>query len=371
MSENGSRDGVYTTPHREEVPCRLLRVGPVAPDVPSHPLLEYDLVRDEISGRELLRVRVDASGRERPRERVRAFAALDNEILAGVRVARIANGSPPPELGGLVGYHDDPTEPFALLEPYRGESMDLLARRRQLFDEEQHAFREGLLRALSWLRSCEVVHRDIRPRTVRWDTARRSVQLCGFAHATVAGTPRTAVGTEPWTSHEQRKGTGVCDPRDDLWSAGLVLFQVLSGHDVESGGLLPVEDFPGLAVELKGVFARTARDRPDVDELLSRFSGGAVPYRRGIDTRLRPGHARFEESRDRKRIAAGFSPSEPAEAPSTPLREEEPAPAGSGAPRTGGDVRPPEARRPDHLGKLALLLLVLVGAAVTLFAYFG
>lgn len=366
MNENSSPDGVYLTPFREEVPCRLTRVRPQDPDPRTHPLLERDLVRDEVSGRELLRIRVRAPQRGRPQERVRAFTALDNEILAGVRLARIANGSPPAELSRLVGYHDDPGAPFALLEPYRGEPLDVLLRRRQLFEAEQSAFREGLLRALGWLRSCEVVHRDIRPGTVRWDTELKSVQLCGFSHATVAGTPRAAVGSEPWASHEQRLGTGSCDPRDDVWSAGLVLFQALSGHDVESGGLLPLAAFPGLAADLQDVFATSAHARPGADDLLERFSGSAVPYRRRIDAHLKPGRARFDEGRARKRAASGEPPPEHGAATATvpprgPERVEpaSPAPVPTAAPPAG------------RWGALVLLLVALVGAAVTLFAYFG
>ncbi|WP_435108617.1 protein kinase domain-containing protein [Nocardiopsis synnemataformans] len=367
MNENSSPDGVYLTPLREEVPCRLARIRTEGPDPRTHPLLERDLVRDEVSGRELLRVRVRATRRERPQERVRAFAALDNEILAGVRLARIANGSPPVELSRLVGYHDDPGTPFALLEPYRGEPLGSLLRRRQLFEAEQSAFREGLLRALSWLHSCEVVHRDIRPGTVRWDTELKSVQLCGFSHATVAGTPRAAVGSEPWASHEQRLGTGTCDPRDDVWSAGLVLFQALSGHDVESGGVLPLAAFPGLAADLQDVFATNAHARPGADDLLERFSGGAVPYRLRIDAHLKPGRARFEEGRARKRAASGEPPPERGTATATvpPPRPERiqpvpPAPVPSNEPSS-----------PSRWGGLVLLLVVLVGAAVALFAYFG
>ncbi|WP_150252445.1 protein kinase domain-containing protein [Nocardiopsis deserti] len=367
MSENSPQDGFYLTPHQQQVRCRLVRVRPEDPQEPSLPLLEYDLVHDEVSGRELLRVRVNAAPGRRPGDRVRAYSALDNEILAGVRLSRVSNGAPPAELSRLVGYHDDPAEPFALLEPYRGEPVDVLLRRRQLFEAEQSAFREGLLRALSWLHSCEVVHRDIRPGTVRWDTELKSVQLCGFSHATVAGTPRAAVGSEPWASHEQRLGTGTCDPRDDVWSAGLVLFQALSGHDVESGGVLPLAAFPELAANLQDVFTTSADGRPDADSLLNRFSGGATPYRRRIDAHLKPGRARFEESRARKRAASGEPPPEHETATATvPPRGPERAESVPPAP-VPSNAAPP----PIRWGGLVLLLMVLVGAAVALFAYFG
>ncbi|WP_159944402.1 MULTISPECIES: hypothetical protein [unclassified Nocardiopsis] len=363
MNEYGSPSGVYLTPHRDEVPYRLVRIRADDTLAPAHPLLEHDLVRDEVSDRVLLRVRT--ARRERPQQRVEAFNALDNEILAGVRLARAASGSAPAELSRLVGYHDDPAEPFALLEPHVGEPLEALYRRRQLFDAERAAFREGLLRALNWLRSCEVVHRDIRPGTVRWDPDLARVQLCGFAHATVAGTPRTAVGAEPWASHEQREGTGVCDPRDDVWSAGLVLFQALSGHDVRGGGVLPLEDFPSLAVELSDVFAGTAAERPGADVLLSRFSGTATPYRHRMDAHLKPGRAEFLDRLGHKREASGYV---------APRRADEEGPAREpGGPAEPGSAPADASRRPGGRRKPVLwafyaLVPVLLAAAAILFA---
>ncbi|OLT26621.1 hypothetical protein BJF83_20560 [Nocardiopsis sp. CNR-923] len=197
--------------------------------------------------------------------------------MAGVRIAQGTDAPGPVELPRLIGYHDDPVRPFALMEPYRGEPLSTLLHRRQLFEEEQPLFRLGLFRALYVMRSLGLVHRDIRPTNVRWDEAHQSVQLCGFTCATVDGTPRAPVGQGPWASHEQRDGVGRSDHRDDVWSAALVLVQALTGHDVAGGNRLALEDHPDLAVVLRGVFGGSALQRPGADVLLGRVTGGTCP----------------------------------------------------------------------------------------------
>ncbi|MFI6577948.1 hypothetical protein ACIBFB_19330 [Nocardiopsis sp. NPDC050513] len=296
-----TEDTVYRTPDGREVRCRITPERDLPPSAPNVPLTRQ-LVRVETAGEEnvLLRLAVGRSGSAR--DRGRAFTRLDAAILAGVRIARCARGAHPPEITRLVGHRDDPVEPFALVQPRAGQPIGELLGRRQLFDEERAAFRDGLLNALSWLSAAEVVHRDIRPGTVLWDPERRTVQVCDLTSATVADVPRTVAGTPPWASHEQREGTGRCDPRDDVWSAGLLLFQVLTGHDVEAEARLPLEESGSLAAELDGVFEYRAELRPTADELVARFTGRA-PRRRPVDAELDAGHRAFDERLRRKRAA--------------------------------------------------------------------
>ncbi|GAA0978057.1 hypothetical protein GCM10009551_015720 [Nocardiopsis tropica] len=374
MNEHSAVEAAYLTPRRESARCRLVPAPDRTVDAPTHPLLDLVAVHDEVSGRDLLRLSVRPLDGERVQDRARAFAALDNEILAGVRLARASHGPPPAELSRLVGYRDDPAEPFALLEPYRGEPLDAVLGRRLLFEEERAAFREGLFRALFWLQACDVVHRDIRPGTVRWDGGGGGVQVCGFTSATVAGVARESVGVGPWASHEQRAAVGRCDPRDDVWSAGLVLFQALSGHDVSGGGILPLDGHPGLAVQLEGVFAGEAEERPGAGALLALVSGAVPPHRAGVGDHLRQGRTRFRENRERKRLAAGWVP--PDGDGSAP---EGPAPRAPAAPAAGGPPPRAAAREEEPVGGagrsgyvgLALLLVLMVAVSVALFLRFG
>ncbi|CAM3951211.1 hypothetical protein GCM10009799_09280 [Nocardiopsis rhodophaea] len=360
MSENSLREVVYTTPHGEEVACRLTEVGDFA--AASRSVLDRHLVRAEAHGRESFLLRVSVGDRRSDLERERALAELDNEILAGVRLARMAGEDYPTELSRLVGYYDDPKSPFALVEPYQGQPLRTLLDRRQLFDEERAAFRRGLLTALSWTHAVEVVHRDLRPQTVRWDPDRNQVQLCDFTSANVAGAPRAPAGGAPWAPHQQRDGVGRCDPRDDIWSAGLLLFQVLTGHDVEGEARLPLGEHRALASDLDGTFALAAADRPTADELLARLTGRSR-YRRTIGTELDAGRQRFQERLDRRRGARPVNGRGPSRGPSderqrppvTDTASERPARAGTTVPEDPLREREPVAESTEANGGTRLL----------------
>ncbi|MFW6641195.1 protein kinase domain-containing protein [Nocardiopsis algeriensis] len=358
MSTNLSPQLTYLTPFGEDVPLRPAPRTDRVPDPSADPLLRYEPVRDEITGRELLLVSVDPSSHKRPRERARAYTALDNEIMAGVRIARGSGGGPRSELSRLVGYRDDPTEPFALLEPYRGTPLPTVLHRRRLFEEEQARFRDGLFRALSLLHSWDLVHRNIRPENVRWDETDMSVQLCGLTRATVAGVPREAVGSAPWAPHEQRAGTGRCDTRDDVWSAGLVLFQAVTGHDIASSSHLPLDRYPELAALLEGVFERSAERRPGAGTLLTRATGGALPLHTGAGEHLGQGRSRFPEEARRPAGAGPEVSSADTSEGAAHGRETLPTPPGD-----GGRAKP--------WGKPLLILLGLAGAAAALFFLLG
>ncbi|MEV2277067.1 protein kinase [Nocardiopsis sp. NPDC049922] len=344
-----TEDAVYRTPDGREVRCRITPERDLPPSAPNVPLTRQ-LVRVETADEESVLLRLAVGHAGSARDRGRAFTQLDDAILAGVRIARCARGVHPPEITRLVGHHDDPVTPFALVQPHTGQPIGELLGRRQLFDEERAAFRDGLLNALSWLSAAEVVHRDLRPGTVLWDPERRTVQVCDLTSATVVGVPRAVAGTPPWASPEQREGTGWCDPRDDVWSAGLLLFQVLTGHDVEAEARLPLEDFGSLAAELGGVFEYRAELRPSADDLLERFTGRA-PRRRPVDTELSAGHRAFDERLRRRRAAA------------------ETDPGGRMSPDwlIAPEPDPPPARRYWVLGAVAGVALVVVLVALTFF----
>lgn len=302
-----------------------------------------------------------------------ALDEIDSELLAGLRLAETArlNGADPypPELSRLVGYHDDPRAPFALLEPYRGEPVAGLLAARRLFQEEREAFVAGLLRALDWTRAAGVVHRGVGPDSIRFDADRGQVQLCDFSRATVAGVARVPVGAAPWASHEQRDGTGTCDPRDDLWGAGLVLFQALTGHSVEGvvarGERLPLSRYPDVAERFGALLESTADQRPHADEVLrADRAGGVAPARRTVAAAFEADRAAFRAERRRKHPELFAAPAPVADPPAEPVPAD-PTPA----PRRDWNPWDWSAWPPWGQGVAAggavLLLVVLVVALLT------
>ena len=94
-----------------------------------------------------------------------------------------------------------------------------------------------LLDALDFAHEAGVIHRDIKPANVMLDAQRR-VKLADFGVARVQDSDRSAagtmVGTPAFMSPEQIQG-GKIDRRTDIFSAGVVLYQLLTGEQPFKG----------------------------------------------------------------------------------------------------------------------------------------
>src|SRR6267378_2179258 len=90
-----------------------------------------------------------------------------------------------------------------------------------------------VLRALEHAHQAGIIHRDIKPNNIML-TSDGVVKVADFGLAKLkdasrATTTGTTVGTPEYMSPEQLQGKEV-DQRTDLWSAGVVLYQMLSGQ---------------------------------------------------------------------------------------------------------------------------------------------
>ena len=88
--------------------------------------------------------------------------------------------------------------------------------------------------ALAWAESKHVVHRDLKPANMHLDTSGR-IKILDFGISKVADLadgltrPGESLGTPFYMSPEQIRGEG-CDTRSDLYSLGVVFFELLTGH---------------------------------------------------------------------------------------------------------------------------------------------
>lgn len=94
------------------------------------------------------------------------------------------------------------------------------------------AIGEQVATALDHAHRQQVVHRDIKPANVMFDTATQSVKVTDFGIARITGSSKTktgmVLGTPSFMSPEQLAGLHV-DGRSDLYSLGVMLFQLLTG----------------------------------------------------------------------------------------------------------------------------------------------
>lgn len=224
-----------------------------------------------------------------------SYDLLDAEIRAGIRLGqRYGSSGNPGHFPPTIGYNVDVAEPFVLLEPYCG--VPLTPRRLDL--DELREFAISLLRVLQQIAEAGVVHGAVRIASLRWDSQTRFLQLVDFEHSLRHGDPRRPMSIIPGLSREQLEGAGQADVRDDMWGAGMTIWQLAVGPHANGAEALPVQ----VQTLLHGVFADTAATRPHAMELLARLGkAGSVSRAVNPETAFYPGHQLFDEVTARKR----------------------------------------------------------------------
>lgn len=125
--------------------------------------------------------------------------------------------------------------PYIVMELVEGTLLKSIASAGPIPEEDAQRYVSGILDALEYSHRAGVVHRDIKPGNVMI-TRDGSVKVMDFGIAravsdsssTVAQTT-TILGTASYFSPEQAKGEPV-DARADLYSTGVVLYELLTGR---------------------------------------------------------------------------------------------------------------------------------------------
>ncbi|MDP2988531.1 serine/threonine-protein kinase, partial [Hydrogenophaga sp.] len=127
---------------------------------------------------------------------------------------------------------------------------------------------EQVALALEHAHRQQVVHRDIKPANVMFDTATQSVKVTDFGIARITGSSKTktgmVLGTPSFMSPEQLAGLHV-DGRSDLYSLGVMLFQLLTGSLPLKG-----DSMAALMYQIANQPAPSVRSlRPDLSQALA------------------------------------------------------------------------------------------------------
>ncbi|WP_092804842.1 Stk1 family PASTA domain-containing Ser/Thr kinase [Klenkia marina] len=199
-----------------------------------------------------------------------------------IREARAAAMLSHPNVVGVSDQGRDQGLVYLVMELVRGRTLrDLLQARGRLTVGEAFAVMEPVLAGLSAAHRAGIVHRDIKPENVLISTS-GAVKVADFGLArAVAGTGHTShtggvlIGTVAYLSPEQLE-RGRSDARSDVYAAGVVLYELLTGHPPYAGDTPlavayqhvhhdvppPSEETPSVPWQVDELVGRTTRRDP-------------------------------------------------------------------------------------------------------------
>jgi serine/threonine protein kinase len=175
-------------------------------------------------------------------------------------------------------------EPFIAMELLEGESLDTRLGRGALRPELALTITEQVLRALGEAHEIAIVHRDLKPSNIflcRMPEQEVWVRVLDFGIARLDNNPMqsaltgpgVAIGTVLYMSPEQ-VACEPCDARSDLYSVGLILFEMLSGRRAYSA-----------ASQQELMLSRLTRDPPPLAEYRPDL-GGQIALQALLDALL-------------------------------------------------------------------------------------
>src|SRR5262245_35116052 len=161
------------------------------------------------------------------------MARFKNEAKAAGRLHH-------PNIVGVYEYGEDDAVTFIAMEYVEGAGLREYLNRRVTFDFAQLVeLMDQLLNALEFAHARGVVHRDIKPSNLIVSNL-GVLKVADFGIARVDRTDLTMagmlIGTPMYMSPEQCRGLDV-DSRSDLFSAGVVLYELLTGEKPFRGNM--------------------------------------------------------------------------------------------------------------------------------------
>jgi len=225
---------------------------------------------------------------------LKAQLRLDGEYRNRfLREAKGAGVLSHPNIVTVFDVGEDQGHPYIAMELVEGQTLaEELKSRKPLTTKEIVEIGIQLTRALDYAHKKGIIHRDVKPGNIMRLTDTNTIKVADFGICRIDGsdandaTQQTQIGNVLGTPHymspEQVIGEKV-DSRSDLFSAGVVLYQLLTGHLPFEGDTLisvaykitktdpPSLDKvrPDLPLSLRRVIERALKKQPD-----KRFQSG-------------------------------------------------------------------------------------------------
>jgi serine/threonine protein kinase len=215
-----------------------------------------------------------------------------------VNEARIQANLQHPNIVGLYSFFEQDSTYFMALEYAEGITLkDLIARIGPIPEPRVKMILLQILNALQYAHAKGIIHRDIKPSNIMVD-ANDNIKIMDFGIARIMGDSHLTktglkVGTLFYMSPEQIVTPKEVDYKTDIYSTGIVLYEMLTGQlpfntDTESDFVIqkeivdnnlpdPKSHYPHISDNLiKLVYWMTAKDinkRPKLEEIISILTG--------------------------------------------------------------------------------------------------
>jgi beta-lactam-binding protein with PASTA domain/predicted Ser/Thr protein kinase len=191
------------------------------------------------------------------------------------REARVAARLSHPNAVSVYDQGTDDSHVFLVMELVRGRTLrDLLRERGALEPAQAVSIMEPVLGALAAAHRAGLVHRDVKPENILLsDDGAVKVADFGLARAVEADASSTRtglmMGTVAYCPPEQIS-RGAADARSDVYSAGIVLFELLTGSAPYVGDSAMAVAYQHVNSDIPPPSSRRAGIAPQLDEVVLR-----------------------------------------------------------------------------------------------------
>lgn len=171
---------------------------------------------------------------------------------------------------------------YSVMPYVEGDTVrDRLQRTGPLDTEAALRFAREIADALEYAHRCGVVHRDVKPENILLSGDQAVLADFGIARATNLANEQTLtgsgvpIGTPAYMSPEQVRGQDTADPRSDVYSLGVTLYEMLAGRPPFEGASV----HETLAMHLEQEPPPLERRRPDLSDRVLRVVAMAMAKR--------------------------------------------------------------------------------------------
>ncbi|PHZ16459.1 Pkinase-domain-containing protein [Rhizopus microsporus ATCC 52813] len=114
-----------------------------------------------------------------------------------------------------------------------GELFHYLAERGRLQESEARMLFVQLVTALNWCHAHHISHRDLKPENLLLDKDKQTLKIADFGMAALQPFNtllKTSCGSPHYASPEIVRGKRYHGPATDVWSCGVILYAMVTGH---------------------------------------------------------------------------------------------------------------------------------------------